>query len=50
MTALLIPSIRLFPIWKPDGGVAPVALRRVRRLLHALLPLPRGVGSVLQPF
>jgi hypothetical protein len=30
MTALPIPSVRLFPTWKPAGGVAPVALRQIR--------------------
>ena len=30
MTALPFPSIRLFPTWKPAGGVAPVALRQIR--------------------
>lgn len=49
MSTLLIPSIRLFPIWEAAGGVAPVALRRIRpddaaRLqgfVHALSPASR---------
>jgi acetyltransferase len=46
MTALLIPSIRLFPTWKPAGGVAPVALRQIRPDDAAAL---RGFVGALSP-
>jgi RimJ/RimL family protein N-acetyltransferase len=46
MTALLIPSIRLFPTWKPAGGVAPVALRQIRPDDAAAL---RGFVRALSP-
>jgi len=46
MTALLIPSIRLFPTWRPAGGVAPVALRQIRPDDAAAL---RGFVRALSP-
>ena len=46
MTALLIPSIRLFPTWRPAGGVAPVGLRQIRPDDAAAL---RGFVRALSP-
>jgi RimJ/RimL family protein N-acetyltransferase len=46
MSALLIPSIRLFPTWKPAGGVTPVALRQIRPDDAAVL---RGFVRALSP-
>lgn len=41
---------RSLPVAHAAGSWAGIARRRVRRLLHALLPLPREAGSVFQPF
>jgi hypothetical protein len=40
---------RSLPVAQAAGSLTRIA-RRVRRLLHALLPSPGEVGSVFQPF